>query len=150
MEIIIMHINFTINGTPVGKQRPKFARRGAFVKTYTPEKTVNYEGRVAYEAKQAIIKCPDWDFEAAYNVTIMVSVAIPSSWSKRRQSEAAAGNFLPTKMPDIDNLIKSLFDGMNGVVWKDDKQVTSVVAAKKYSQMPMVCVSVQKIGRAAP
>ena len=29
-------IRFTIPGQPFGKQRPKFSRAGAYVKTYTP------------------------------------------------------------------------------------------------------------------
>ena len=37
---------FEVMGTPVAKGRPKFARRGNFVSTYTPEKTVNYENLV--------------------------------------------------------------------------------------------------------
>jgi hypothetical protein len=32
--------------------------------------------------------------------------------------------FKPGPVPDIDNLAKSCLDGMNGVVWDDDRQVT--------------------------
>ena len=31
---------------------------------------------------------------------------------------------------DIDNLLKGLFDGMNGIVFKDDSQIVKVVAEK--------------------
>ena len=34
---------------------------------------------------------------------------------------------------DIDNLLKSLMDGLNGVAWHDDKQVVSVSAERGMS-----------------
>ena len=39
-------IRFTIPGQPFGKQRPKFSRAGAYVKTYTPKETTSYENLV--------------------------------------------------------------------------------------------------------
>lgn len=32
--------------------------------------------------------------------------------------------------PDIDNLIKAILDGLNGIAWEDDKQVVGVHAAR--------------------
>ena len=32
---------------------------------------------------------------------------------------------------DLDNYIKLLMDGLNGVAWKDDKQVTVIVGTKE-------------------
>lgn len=40
-------IKFTVPGNPFGKQRPKFARMGAYTKTYTPKKTTQHEKEVA-------------------------------------------------------------------------------------------------------
>lgn len=40
-------MNFVVPGEPVGKGRPKFARRGNFVTAYTPEKTASYENLVS-------------------------------------------------------------------------------------------------------
>ncbi len=36
-------VNFMVEGTPVPKGRPRFARRGKFVSTYSPKTTVDYE-----------------------------------------------------------------------------------------------------------
>ena len=39
--------------------------------------------------------------------------------------------------PDIDNLIKGLFDAMNGIAWSDDNQVSEIQGAKKvYGDVP--------------
>lgn len=32
--------------------------------------------------------------------------------------------------PDIDNLIKAILDGLNGIAWQDDKQVVKVIAER--------------------
>ena len=34
------------------------------------------------------------------------------------------------RLPDIDNLIKAVFDGLNGVAWADDRQVVRVTAER--------------------
>ena len=39
-------VSFTVYGKPIGKQRPKFARKYGSVMTYTPKETVNYENLV--------------------------------------------------------------------------------------------------------
>lgn len=53
---------------------------------------------------------------------------------------------LPTKKPDADNVLKAVFDGMNGVVWVDDVQACGVVLRKRYAETPGVTVVVRKMG----
>lgn len=36
---------------------------------------------------------------------------------------------------DMDNVIKVIYDGLNGVVWKDDVQVVKVMVGKCYGEM---------------
>jgi Holliday junction resolvase RusA-like endonuclease len=47
-------VNFMVEGTPVPKGRPRFARRGKFVSTYSPKTTVDYETKVAEAAQLAM------------------------------------------------------------------------------------------------
>ena len=44
--------------------------------------------------------------------------------------------------PDLDKLQRAVFDGMTGIVFKDDSQVWSVIATKDYAYEPGVAVSV--------
>lgn len=39
-----------------------------------------------------------------------------------------------TIKPDIDNIVKCIMDGLNGVAYKDDKQVVHIVAQKLMRQ----------------
>jgi Holliday junction resolvase RusA-like endonuclease len=51
-------LHFMVEGTPIGKGRPKFARRGNFVSTYTPTKTRNYEDIIKAAATEAMTEPP--------------------------------------------------------------------------------------------
>ena len=67
--------------------------------------------------------------------------AIPASWSKRDREEAMQGRKECTVKPDIDNMVKAVLDGLNGVAWHDDKQVVSLVALKRYGSRDCVRIT---------
>jgi Holliday junction resolvase RusA-like endonuclease len=134
-------IRFTIPGPPVGKGRPRVSGRAGFARLYTPEKTASYESRVAMAGHIAMQDCAV--LEGALAVTLDIAVQIPASWSKKRQAAALAGTVLPTTKPDIDNVEKAIFDGLNGVVWKDDVQVVQVSKRKRYGDQPGVAVTIE-------
>lgn len=137
-------IRFTVPGAPVGKGRPKVSTRGGkFAQMYTPEKTASYEGMVALAAQQAMAGRPL--ITGPVDVRMMITLPIPASWSKKKQAAALAGQILPTKKPDIDNVEKAIYDGINGVVWTDDVQVCDVIKRKRYGAIPGVTVQVQEI-----
>ena len=47
-------VTFKVDGDPVGKQRARYAKRGNYVQTYTPDKTRNYEALIKEAAIQAM------------------------------------------------------------------------------------------------
>jgi Holliday junction resolvase RusA-like endonuclease len=136
-------ITFTVPGNPVGKGRPRMGRSGGFARMYTPEKTVSYESLVAMAGHEAMAGRSV--LEAAVAVTMDIRVAIPASWSKKKRAAALAGQIRPTTKPDIDNVEKAIFDGLNGVTWKDDVQVVDVRKGKRYSDTPGVWVEIQPV-----
>ena len=133
-------VAFVIPGTPVGKGRPKFARRGNFTVAYTPEKTASYENLVKLAASGAMAGRPP--MEGAADVSIALFVTPPASWSQKKQRSALLGHLFPTSKPDMDNVIKGIFDAMNGIVWQDDKQVVSLRVFKRYSDTARASVVV--------
>ena len=58
---------------------------------------------------------------------------IPASWSKKKAEAAKKDAIRPTTKPDLDNILK-MMDALNGVAWKDDAQVVSVLIQKYYSE----------------
>lgn len=138
-------ISFIIPGAPQGKGRPRVAMRGGHASLYTPSKTANYEGLIAHAAQQAMAGAALLEDAAACNV--FIDAPVPASWSQKKQRAALAGEVLPTTKPDADNVVKAVFDGCNGVLWRDDVQVVDLLVRKRYSAVPCVRVEVWRVAQ---
>jgi len=132
-----------VPGTPVPKGRPRFARRGNFVSAYTDDKTASYENLVKVKAEQAMRGVAL--FEGPVFVTVSLYVTPPASWSQKKQRAALAGEVMPTSKPDIDNVVKGIFDAINDVVWRDDKQVVTLAVSKRYHERACAVVRVTRL-----
>ena len=139
MTFIVM---YTVYGEPVGKGRPRFARRGNFVSTYSPQKTKTYEDEIRMMAKAAMGSSEP--LETPVTVAIYIRVGIPTSFSKQKRKDALEGILKPTKKPDADNILKCFLDAMNGIVYLDDKQVVNIHLTKLYAEIPAVEVMVKE------
>ena len=138
-----MMISLNIPGQPVAKGRPRFARRGKFVSTYTPKKTVDYESHViacAIEAMQG--RLPS---KAPIEIQVVLSFEIPANWPKKKRQEAIDGVIMATKKPDADNCLKVIQDGCNKICWEDDSQIVSTILYKEYSEYPMARVVIREL-----
>lgn len=129
-------IEFIVPGQPQGKGRPRIGKVGQHARMFTPSKTVAYEGLIALAAQQAMAGRPL--IEGPVDVNLSLRCQVPASWSGKKRRMALAGEIVPTTKPDVDNVIKAVFDGLNGVLWKDDVQVVNVCVAKRYSADPGV------------
>lgn len=134
-------IRFFVPGNAVGKGRPKFARRGNFVHTYTPEKTASYESLIKLAGSKAMNDTPPTDKPVF--LTMHIGVQVPASWSKKKRVAALGMGVYPAKKPDIDNIIKCVGDALNGVVWIDDSQIVGINATKRYSETPGINVGIE-------
>lgn len=138
----MFEVSFTIPGEAVPKARLRVFKRNGKATAITPEKTVNYENLVKWTAHQAMQKAGVDMFHGPLQASIYISLPIPTSWSRKRQELAIAGRIAPTNKPDIDNLVKALFDGMNGIVFRDDSQIVFAIVRKLYSITPNTRVQI--------
>ena len=135
-------VTYMVEGNPVGKGRPRFAKRGNFVSTYTPTKTRDYETVIKDAAKLAMGSSEP--LETPVTVAIYITVPIPQSYSKKRTEACLSGFEKPIKKPDIDNIAKCFLDAMNEIVYKDDTQVLTLHMTKAYGTVGMVEVMVRE------
>ena len=138
-------IKFTVYGKPIGKQRPRFDRRGGHM--YTPKETVMYEKAIE-EACLLAMKNGDllsFNPDEALAVRVDAYYPIPQSWSKRKKEQAVIGLLAPVSKPDIDNVLKSILDGAQGIAFYDDKQIVEAGIKKYYSNEPRVEVTITTI-----
>jgi Holliday junction resolvase RusA-like endonuclease len=140
-------ITFTVPGVPVGKGRPRFARRGAHVATYTPAKTVSYENLVKHYA--FLIMAGRAPLKRPIALAVDIYMPIPASWSKKRHQLAVCGLIGATTKPDWDNVSKLTADALNGIIYDDDKQIVRAMVTKQYGLIPRVEVRVQEYEKEA-
>ena len=125
-------IVFTVPLIPAAKGRPRFARVGQFVRTFTPAKTEEAERNfVALAAPHA----PAAPFDGPVGIDLTFMFPIPTSWPKWKQEAAAAGEVEHTSKPDADNVQKLVLDALTGTGrwFRDDAQITTLRSRKLYA-----------------
>lgn len=137
-----MTIRIVIPGTPAAKGRPRGTVVAGTVRMFTPAKTRTREGVVASLAADAMAGRPALTGPVA--VTVLAVLPIAKSWPKRDRAAALSGDKLPTGRPDLDNMLKLVSDGCNGIVWADDSQIAQIAARKIYGAEPRTVVTVEE------
>jgi Holliday junction resolvase RusA-like endonuclease len=144
-------IHLIIQGEPVAQGRPRAGKiqrgrnRGQTI-LYDPEKSKDYKLYLKFAASQ---QAPEKPLEGPLQLVVHIYRSIPTSFSKKKQAAAEAGEIRPTTKPDADNYLKGVSDALNKIIWKDDSQIVSATVEKWYSQQPRTEVIVQKIGESA-
>ncbi|MDE6679222.1 MAG: RusA family crossover junction endodeoxyribonuclease, partial [Ruminococcus sp.] len=132
------HVEIVIDGEPVGKGRPKFARQGNYVKTYTPEKTAEYENLIQtvyrLTAKNEQYQTVYFPADTPVSVHIRAFYGIPKHTGKAKSEEMLSGRIVPLKKPDLNNICKIVCDALNGIAYADDKQIAELSCCKFYSR----------------
>lgn len=137
---------FTVLGIQ-GKGRPRFASRGGYVTTYTPDKTRTYEASVlsAYKAAGGGL------IDGPVAVRLTVWQALPQRATKAQRAAAERGEIYPIRKPDLDNVIKIVLDALNGHAYGDDTQVVQIDARKLYTPgESCVVIAVGRLDEIAP
>lgn len=98
-------MKITIPGRPVPKGRPRLGYRGRTAFIYTPPATKEYEKLVGWVAK--CMGCRPMEGPIAATIDV----------------------YHRSKL-DVDNVAKSILDGLNGVAYIDDAQVVELLVRK--------------------
>ena len=134
-------IHLVIPGKPLGKQRAKGANQGGHVRMYTPEQTVSYETLIRLEFMR---KYPNW---VPWGKGIPLKSSIYSFYpiSKMVEMRMKKGvRCYPTVKPDLDNVEKISWDGLNQIAFADDCQIVEAHEFKYYSDRPRVEIMIEE------
>lgn len=122
-----------------GKARPRFTMNGKH--TYTPDTTKNFEHLIKLDFQKMYGKIDIT--ENPIEVNIVVKHKIPKRISKKIRKNIL---YTPcTVKPDIDNIVKLIMDSLNGLVYKDDKQVFKVTAIKVYAEEDEIFIGIDEV-----
>lgn len=102
-------IKIEVLGDVVPCARPRFSKG----RVYQPTRNVAYRKRVEMAARLVMKDREPLDGE------ICAEVKIFRKWKRTARQSG-----------DLDNLIKSLWDGLNGIVFRDDVQIVRCVIEK--------------------
>ena len=133
-------VTFMVDAVPIPKGRPRFRSMGKFVQTYTDSKTRDFEALIAEHAKIAMGDMEP--LETPLSVFLHFSLPIPASATKKVRDALLATPH--TKKPDIDNLCKSVLDGMANIVFKNDGQIASLHAKKVYADYGFINILIME------
>ena len=138
-----MEIKFIVNGEPKGKGRPRFYRLGKIVKTYTDSQTISYENRVLmcykeklreYNIDESNVLFPKGTFvRLIVNCYFSLTKGDYGKKGLNKSGREKINNQWYDKKSDIDNIVKSVMDGLNGVAYVDDSQIVCLEATKQYT-----------------
>lgn len=119
-------VHLVIPGTPTAKGRPRFynGRAVTDAKTRAAEQSVLAVWLITTGGSRT-------PHEGPVSLEVVSTFSTPASWPKWQRELAEAGEWPHLGRPDIDNLLK-VVDGLNGVAWRDDSQLTNVSGRKQY------------------
>lgn len=158
-----MIIRFTIPGAAIPKGRARtyaettkegyvaFIDGKPVMKTKTPSKTRDWEHFISLIARQAAVRHGVRQPMPAGTPVVLgclFYLPIPASWSKAKRQQARSGELRHTSRPDLSNLIKSIEDGAEGVLWENDSQidcygtVDGIMTKKLYGDEPRTEVEI--------
>jgi Holliday junction resolvase RusA-like endonuclease len=140
-----------ITGTPQAKQSARFKIQKSkktdknFVMSYQKKSVVDNASNIG---KVALSQLPlgfvPFDCAIAAKVTFVFPAL--SSWDKATKLLFESGTTIyKTSKPDVDNCLKALFDGLNGIVFVDDSRVSRVLSEKIYGKEPRIEIEFYKL-----
>ena len=103
--------------------RPRFSTKRGYARAYKTWEDEEWEELIRSEY---VSQCGEMH-EGEVSVAVMVSRHLPPSVRGRWPDGQP-----DTMKPDIDNIVKSVLDALNGVAWEDDSSVTHVEADKAW------------------
>lgn len=137
-------VSFVVFGTarPKGSHQPFLHRvtKQIIMKPASPGLRT-WEAAIRGEAQK--LAAQGVFFTEAVRVMVTFTFARPKSVSQKRRGYM-------TVAPDLDKLARSVFDPITGVLWKDDSQVTELIARKVYGATEEPSRAVVTITELAP
>ena len=142
VETCMGGVRFRVQADPVAQGRPRLTTAGGFARAFDPKKSKEWKAFIKDVAMKAME-------DGGHRMPLMgplcarmrFGFALPKSKYRKRVPRERSWH---TKRPDIDNLIKAIFDACESVVYINDTSIAKVVIDKiecAQGEAPFVSVS---------
>lgn len=113
---------------PHPKQRPRIVNGHA----YTPQETQEYERAI----RQMVLLRMNIEGQKPYQTWCHLKITFCYASLKKPKPFC-------NSRPDIDNLLKAIFDALNGVCYRDDAIILRVEATKEYGKYDAILIEME-------
>lgn len=120
---------FFVAGDPVAQPRLRPRKIGKHLGVYMPQTARPWRQRVLVAGREAWGRAP---LDCALEVDLHFVIGRPKSHRTGKGALTRSAPAFPTGKPDLDNLLKSTLDALNGTLWVDDSQVIAGHVSKGY------------------
>ena len=128
-------VSLTVYGHPVPKARARTVRtKNGKTVSFTPKKTASWEDSIR---AQALSSRPEQLLDGPLVMEATFYLLRPKSRPKRE--------LYPDRKPDLDNLVKSVKDALEGVIYTNDSRIVDEVTRKRYGDPPRVEVTIREV-----
>lgn len=136
-------MKLVINEPPIPQSRPRFNSQNK--RAYEKSNIKVYKQRISYAARKEFKKQIERDIPLEINMKFYMP--IPQYLSKVKKNRLTLEKEVKyvTKKPDLDNLLKAILDGLNGIAYFDDGQVVKLSVEKVYSFNPRTEIEIKVI-----
>ena len=123
---------FQVPGEPQGKGRPRFVRSTG--RAYTPSRTLHYEDRVATIAALVFEGKP-----VPLGPDVPVKLEIEATFTRPRRlyrrKDPMGRIWAHRTRVDGDNILKAIGDGLQRILFSDDRQIVEATVSKQYGRI---------------
>ncbi len=128
---------------PRGKERPRMCIKNGKTFVFTPRATRNYETRLAIFVEKLMRKKNFKTFPPQTPIKCEITAIYPVFKNLKRSDE----NFTKPAIqkPDADNVLKIIFDGLNGILYDDDAQICNIFFTKVYGEEPKIIAKFEEL-----
>lgn len=135
-------IELYANGIPKAQPRPKAFRTGKFVKMMTPNTADDWKQSVKDAWGELGIPTLPKD---PIKVTMIFIMPRPRAHFRTNGEVKPTAPDWHTVKPDIDNLVKAVFDALSDTgAWPDDTIVAKTDAEKQYGEPPGCYIAIEE------
>ena len=134
-------ITFVVPGAPKPHPRPRAFARGGHARMYTPRPAQDRKYLIQTYARTIYGNHPPHDGPVSMEVEFIMPRPQSLVWKTKpmRQEKLSHG-------PDLDNLAKGVMDALNGVLYKDDRQIYQLTVRKwtaSGDEAPRIIITVE-------
>lgn len=125
-------VSFVVPGDPKAQGRPRFARYRTKagkqgILAYDPQDSANFKQKVAFFAREGGVGL----YTRPVSLTVKFYARRPKRLMRKKDDSGAIACI---SRPDLDNYLKAILDGLNGIAWVDDAVVYHAEVSKWYHE----------------